>query len=322
MNYEVLSNHSEDWLKYAIHLNLLHEPKEKLNDFRQSVLNDERIKSILTDIADFHGTAIQSHKNADLPMHKLLFLLDLGLDKDISEIATAIQAILENRDEHGVCQSVVNIPRHFGGTGENAFVWCLCDAPNLFLILLKAGIAYKRIQTGIEYLVSLYRDNGFPCSASSELGKFHGPGKKEDCCPYATLIMANMLAEIPAYRSSDIAIGTVNALLTLWENSMTQHPYLFKMGTDFRKLKAPSCWYDLISVVGAVSKYPFAHSDKRFLEMVNLIKSKQDANGFFTPESIYLKFKAWDFGQKKSPSFYLTYLCYKIFDCIGHPSVT
>ena len=317
MNYELLLNHSEDWLKYAVHRNLLHEPKEKLSDLRQGVLNDEKIKSILAEIADFHGTPILSHKNADLPMHKLLFLLDLGLDTDVPEIASATQVILEHRDAQGVCQSVVNIPRHFGGTGENMFVWCLCDAPNLFLILLKAGIAYERIQSGIESLVSLYRDNGFPCSASPELGRFRGPGKKEDCCPYATLIMANLLAEIPDYRSSDIAVGTVNALMNLWENSMTQHPYLFKMGTDFRKLKAPSCWYDLISVADAVSKFPFTHNDKRFLEMVDLIRSKQDANGFFTPESVYLKFKAWDFGQKKSPSSYLTYLCYKIFDRIG-----
>jgi len=316
MNCEVLLNRSEDWLKYAVRVNLLREPKESLIKLRQSALSDERVKSCLRDIADFHGTTVTNHKNPDLPMHKLLLLLDLGLDTDVPEIAAAIRAILENREENGICLSVVNIPRHFGGTGENEFVWCLCDAPVLFTILLKAGVDYERIQPGVEYLASLYRDNGFPCSASPKLGRFRGPGKKEDCCPYATLIMTNLLAEIPAFRSSDIAVGTVNTLLNLWENSMTQHPYLFYMGTDFRKLKAPSCWYDLVSVADAVSKYPFARSDKRFLEMINLIKSKQDTDGFFTPESVYLKFKAWDFGQKKSPSSYLTYLCFKIFDRI------
>lgn len=317
MNYEMLLNHSEDWLKYAIHLNLLHEPKEKLENLRQRVLDDARIKSILTYLTDFHDTAILSHKNPDLPMHKLLFLLDLGLDTDVSEIAAAIRAILSNRDENGVCLSVVNIPRHFGGTGENAFVWCLCDAPVLLTILLKADIPYETVKTGVAFLVALSRDNGFPCCVSPKLGHFRGPGKKEDCCPYATLAMANLLAEIPELRASDVAVGAVNALLSLWENSLTKHPYLFYMGTDFRKLKAPSCWYDLVSVADAISKYPFARSDKRFLEMIELIKNKQDCDGFFIPESVYLKFKAWDFGQKKCPSSYLTYLCYKIFDRIG-----
>ncbi|HNX13342.1 MAG TPA: hypothetical protein PK854_10930 [Oscillospiraceae bacterium] len=317
MNYQALLDRSEDWLKYAIHLNLLHGPKEKLKDLRKNVLRDEKIKSCLKDICEFHNMPVLSHKNPDLPMHKLLFLLDLGLDTDVPEIEIAIRAILKNRDEHGVCQSVVNIPRHFGGTGEDAFSWCLCDAPILFTILIKAGIDYEQIRTGTEYLASLCRDNGFLCCVSSELGRFRGPGKKEDCCPYATLLMANLLAEIPSYRSSDIATSAVNVLLDLWENSMTQHPYLFYMGTDFRKLKAPSCWYDLISVADAVSKYPFAHRDKRFSEMIDLIKSKQDGEGFFTPESIYLKYRAWDFGQKKCPSPYLTYLCYKIFDRIG-----
>ncbi len=318
MNYEALLNRSEDWLKYAIHLNLLHEPKETLGDLRLSVLHNEKIKSYLKDISEFHNTPVLSHKNPDLPMHKLLFLLDLGLDVEVPEIAAAIRAILANRDEHSVFQSVVNIPRHFGGTGENAFSWCLCDAPALFTILIKAGIDNDQIRTGVKYLTSLYRDNGFPCFASPELGRFRGPGKKEDCCPYATLLMANLLAEIPSYRSSDIAVSAVNALLDLWENSMTQHPYLFYMGTDFRKLKAPSCWYDLISVADAVSKYPSAHKDKRFSEMLNLIKSKQDGEGFFTPESVYIKYKTWDFGQKKSTSPYLTYLCYKIFNRSGN----
>ena len=45
MNYEALLNRSEDWLKYAIHLNLLHEPKEALGDLRLSVLHNEKIKS-------------------------------------------------------------------------------------------------------------------------------------------------------------------------------------------------------------------------------------------------------------------------------------
>jgi len=317
MKYEALLNRSEDWLKYAVRVNLLHEPKESLNVLRRSVLRDERIKSYLKDVADFHDMTVSGHKNPDLPLQKLLFLLDLGLDTDIPEIATAVQAILEHRDANGVFQSVMNIPQHFGGTGEDTFAWCLCDAPNLLLILIKSGVDHNQIEPGVEYLTSLYRNNGFPCSVSPEMGSFRGPGKKGDCCPYATLIMANLLAEIPAYHSSDVALGAVNALLDLWENSMTQHPYLFYMGTDFRKLKAPSCWYDIVSVADAISKYPSARSDKRFLEMVGLIQSKRSEDGFFTPESIYLKTKAWEFGQKKTPSAYLTYLCEKIFGRIG-----
>lgn len=315
MKYQKLLNISDDWLKYAIRLNLCHEPKDSLVELKNSTLADSRIKGYLTDIKDFHGTLVTNHKNPNLPIHKLLFLLDLGFGIEIPEIKIATSEILKHKDEHGVYQSITNIPKHFGGLGEDTFSWCLCDAPLLLLALLKAGIDYhKHIKPGVDYLVSLCRDNGFPCAVSPELGKFRGPGRKDDCCPYATLIMTNLLSYIPEYRNSKVAVSSVEALLCLWENSLSEHPYMFFMGTDFRKLKAPSIWYDVVSVAGFLSKYEFVKKDKRFLEMISHIKSKQDHEGFYTPESVYQKLKDWDFSQKKVPSPYLTYFCYKIFE--------
>ena len=130
----------------------------------------------------------------------------------------------------------------------------------------------------------------------------------------ATLIMADLLSYIPEYSNSQVAGSSVKALLNLWENSLSQHPYMFYMGRDFRKMKAPSCWYDIISVAGVLSKYEFVREDPRFLEMIKHIKDKQDKDGLITPESVYQKLKDWDFGQKKEPSPYLTYLCYQIFE--------
>ncbi len=315
MNYQKLLEISDDWLKYAIRLNLGHESKDNLVTIREKALADRRIKRDLSDIANFHKILVTNHKNPGLPIQKLLFLLDLGFDMEVPEIKAAIDEILKHRDGNGIYQSMTNVPKHFGGMGEDVFSWCLCDAPLLLLALLKAGMDYHEyIKPGVDYLVSLCRDNGFPCAVSPELGKFRGPGKKEDCCPYATLIMADLLSYIPEYRDSQVAVSSVKVLLDIWENSLYQHPYMFYMGTDFRKMKAPSCWYDIVSVAGVLSKYEFARDDSRFLEMIKHIKGKQDKEGFFTPESVYLKLKDWDFGQKKVPSPYLTYICYKIFE--------
>lgn len=315
MEYQMLLDRSDDWLKYAIHLHLCREPKENLAQLRNAALADSRIQNCLYDAANFHGTLVTNHKNPDLPIHKLLFLLDLGFDTDVPQIKAAVNEILKHRDENGVFQSMTNVPKHFGGAGVDVFSWCLCDAPLLLLALLKAGVDYQAyIKPGIDYLVSLNRHNGFPCAVSPELGKFRGPGRKEDCCPYATLIMTDLLSYIPQYRDSPIAISSAEALLGLWEGSLEQHPYMFFMGTDFRKLKAPSGWYDIVSVAGVLSKYKFIQNDPHFLEMIDLIRDKQDEDGLFTPESIYQKFKGWDFGQKKVPSPYLTYLCLRIFE--------
>jgi hypothetical protein len=306
---------SEDWLKYAIQLHLLHENKDNLIEQKNQTLGCEKIQSYLRDITDFHSTLVSNHKNPDLPIHKLHFLLDIGLDSTVPEIQIAVDEIMKHQDENGVYQSIINIPKHFGGSGEDMFSWCLCDAPSLLLALVKAGVDYdKHIKAGVDYLISFCTINGFPCKASSELGKFRGPGKKEDCCPYATLTMAKLLSYIPQYQGSDIAKATASTLLSLWENSLEKHPYMFYMGTDFRKLKAPAIWYDIVSVTDVLSRYECVRNDSRFREMVSLIQNKQDENGFFIPEAVYQKCKGWDFGQKKTSSPYLTYLCLRIFE--------
>ena len=316
--FEALYENSEDWLKYAIQINLLHAKKEDQIALLQSALMDAKIQCAFEEVAAFHSTRISSHKDPTLPIQQLLFLLDLGFDTSVPQIQAAIDEILAHKDDNGVYFSMINVPKQFGGTGEDGFSWCLCDAPNLMIALIKAGVSYEEhIKQGVEYLVSLYRENGFPCAASPDLGRFRGPGKKDDCCPYATLIMTDLLSYLPEYRDSPIAKASSQALLNLWSTSREQHPYLFHMGTDFRKLKAPSCWYDIVSVAGVLSKFSFNHSDPRFLEMIDLIKSKQRDDGFFVPESIYMKMKDWDFGQKKTASPYLTYLCLRILDRIG-----
>lgn len=317
MRNKLLSN-SEPWLEYAIRVTQLDESKGGLIALKEEALLDPKIRQSLEIISDYHSTLVTNHKNPNLPIHKLLFLLDLGFSTDIPEIDSAISQLMSHKDKHGVYQSLTNIPKHFGGSGEDEFGWCLCDAPLLLLALIKAGVDYEEhIKKGVEYLVSLEQEQGFPCSVSEELGTFRGPGRKDDCCPYATLVMLKLLSHIEEYKNSDITNKAIESLLTLWECSRDRHPYMFYMGTDFRKLKAPTIWYDVVSVTECLSVFEYARSDKRFKEMIALIKSKQNDNGFYTAESVYQKCKEWDFGQKKTVSPYLSFLCKRILTRCG-----
>jgi len=313
LNMEYLLLHSEPWLQYTIRFHLLHEKREDLMELRSKALEDKKVKTWISDVADFHGTLVNNHKNPGLPIHKLLFLLDIGFDRSVPEIQCAIDAIMKHKDEHGIYQSLINIPKHFGGSGEDTFGWSLCDAPLMLFALLEADIDYDmHIKQGVDYLASLFQNQGYLCVVSPELGKFRGPGRKDDCCPYATLIMLKLLSGIPEYKESELAGTITESLLSLWENSLQSHPYMFYMGTDFRKLKAPAIWYDIVSTADVLCRFDCIREDGRFLEMLSLIQNKEDANGLFTPESVYLKCSDWDFGQKKAPSPYLTYLCERI----------
>jgi hypothetical protein len=309
---------SEPYVQYAVRKNILRRNKYELSVLKAAVLSDARIEKYLSDIANFNAMPVANHKNPETPIHKLLFMLDIGLDTDIPQIDAAIHQILLNRDENGIPKSMTNIPKHFGGSGENTLAWSLCDAPLMLYALLLAGLDYdSQIKEGVEHIVGLQRDNGFPCVVSKELGKFRGPGRKDDCCPYATLTILKLLSVIPEYEKSQLTTSNINVLLDLWEKSQEQHPYMFYMGIDFRKLKAPAIWYDIVSVADCLSHFESARKDKRFDEILDIIETKANSKYQFTPESIYQKCKAWDFGQKKQPSQWLTYLCIRILERCG-----
>ena len=126
-----------------------------------------------------------------------------------------------------------------------------------------------------------------------------------------------MLAQLEEWRDGKETRIGAESLLNLWNKSWDLHPYQFYMGTDFRKLKAPFIWYDLLHVVEVLSQFNWLHKDHRLLEMVELIQSKANKEGQYTPESEWTAWKGWDFGQKKQPSRWLTFLVLRMLKRVG-----
>jgi hypothetical protein len=191
----------------------------------------------------------------------------------------------------------------------------LCDAPLLVYVLSKLGLRDDaRVQTAVAYLADLVRDNGWPCASAPEMGKFRGPGRVGDPCPYANLLMLKLLAEFPAQRDSAATRTGAEAALTLWTQRKERRPYLFAMGTHFANLKAPLIWYDILHVLDVLTRFPWLRDDPRLQEMVALVVAKADADNRFTPESIWMAWKGWDFGQKRVPSRWLTLLVARMLE--------
>jgi hypothetical protein len=87
---------------------------------------------------------------------------------------------------------------------------------------------------------------------------------------------------------------------------------MFYMGTDFRKLKVPLVWYDLLHVLDVLSRFSWLKRDSRLLDMLGVMKDKADRQGCFTLESVWTAWKDWEFGQKKAPSRWLTLSAWRI----------
>ena len=88
--------------------------------------------------------------------------------------------------------------------------------------------------------------------------------------------------------------------------------YLFGIGTDFRKVKYPFVWYNILHVTDVLCRFPWVHSDPRFLEMVATITDQADEDGRYTATSMYMAWKGWSFADKKRPSPWLTFLVKRI----------
>jgi hypothetical protein len=302
---------SDPWTGYRTRIDLLDQPADSpaVIDAYGRMVNHPQIKSILNDLTNWPGQVLNSHKSASQPFHKLSFIADLGFKHTDPEIKKIIDKIFEHKSDEGIFRLPMNIPVHFGGTGTDQFAWALCDAPIIVYSLAKFGLQNdSHVLRAKNFLYGLCRDNGYPCAVSKELGKFRGPGKKEDPCPYATLIMLKLMNLYDADRNSEYADKCIDSLLNLWDQSKTRHPYMFFMGNDFRKLKAPLIWYDILHFADTLSNFKQAIPDTRFKEIIDLIKSKASDDGKYIPESEWKAWKGWDFGQKKLPSAWLTFL--------------
>lgn len=305
----------EPWIQYRARRDLLGQPETHplVSTARHGMLADVRVQALVSELAAWPGAVIASHKSAGQPFHKLTFLADLGLTIQDAGVETIVARILAHQSKEGPFQLPMNIAPAYGGAGQDRWAWALCDAPLIVYALVKFGLGDEpEVQTAVTHLADLVRDNGWPCAVSRELGKFRGPGRKSDPCPFANLAMLKALSELDTWRDSPAAHIGAETLLTLWRGSAVRHPFMFFMGTDFRKLKVPFVWYDIMHILDVLTRFPWLRQDPRLRDMLQLMQEKADPQGSFALESIWTAWKEWEFGQKKQPSRWLTLMAWRI----------
>jgi len=321
----------EPWTRYRTVVDLLDRPENapEVQAARAEMLAHPQVQGLITETATWPGCALQRHNDAKHPIYKFSTLADFGLRADDTGMAAGIEAVLAHQSPEGAFQSVMNIHERYGGTGEDAWSWMLCDAPTLLYALLAFGLGEdQRVQRAVEHLVGLVDDNGWRCKAASELGKFRGPGRKDDPCPIVNVFALKALSLVPGLLDSPATRTGVEMLLRHWEHQSERKIYMFGIGTDFRKLKYPFVWYDILHVVDVLSRFPFVHADPRFREMVETITAQADGacpelvlskvegqsrrDGRYTASSMYKAWKGWSFADKKTPSPWLTFLVLRV----------
>ena len=310
----------EPWTRYRTLVDLLDRPADdpEVQAARAEMLAHPQVQALVAEAAAWPGGALARHNDARHPLYRLSTLADFGLRADDPGMSAAVQAVLAHQSPEGPFQTLLRIPRAFGGTDEDTWAWVLCDAPTLLYALLAFGLGSDaRVRQAVEHLAGLVQDNGWRCTAAPELGKFRGPGRRSDPCPIANVVALKALSLVPDadgyVRLDSPATRTgVAMLLDHWEQRGERKFYLFGIGTDFRKLKYPCVWYDVLHVADVLSRFPFACADPRLREMVDTITAKAGDQGRYTAGSMYVAWKGWSFADKKHPSPWLTFLVLRI----------
>jgi hypothetical protein len=315
--------------RVAIDLEGLDPRSLEATRLRLAMEETPQLAALLADVSGWPGTVLNSHRSASQTFHALSFLAELGVSPEHPAVARALAAIMGRVGDDGLPRLPMNYPTNFGGPGTELWCWALCDAPVILKALVRFGLGDDaRIIRGIETILGLAKPFGWPCAVAPELGNFRGPGRKDEPCPYANLVSLDLVAACMEASSCQLSGSSVQgsapgqtrladhpsvqagieALLDCWEHSREKNPYMFHAGTDFRKLKAPFIWYDILHVADTLSRFPVARGDKRFKDMLGVIRDKRQADGSYIPESVYQPYKTWDFGQKKLPSPWLAFL--------------
>ena len=188
-----------------------------------------------------------------------------------------------------------------------------CHSAILIEALAKLGLLQdSRLQKAYDWLVRRQRlDGGFWCKNTGQIGK---PREKEPSCAFATMFVLGTLAQNPKLRNSEIAMKGVDFLFGCWKNrrKIMYAGHDSQIGASWEKLKYPFTDYRILKFLGVLSHFEFAKERLQKGEMVNLLLSKRDDKGKFTPESIHKVWSDFDFGQKGKPSKWITLLALRI----------
>lgn len=308
----------DPWTRYRTLVDLLDRPENdaEVQTARAEMLAHPQVQALMAKTAAWGDRPLKRHNDASFPIYSFSTLADFGVHADDPGMSAGIDTVMSHISPEGAFQSLVNIPKAFGGTGEDMWTWILCDTPTLLYALLAMGAQAtppasggdERVQRAVDHLVGLVDENGWRCVSDPQLGKFRGPGRKADPCPIVNVYALKTLSLVPELLNSPATRAGAEMLLWHWEHQSERKIYMFGIGTDFCKLKYPFVWYNVLHVVEVLSRFPFVHADPRFHEMVGTITAQADEEGRYTPNSMYRAWKDWEFANKKAPSPWITFL--------------
>jgi len=141
------------------------------------------------------------------------------------------------------------------------------------------------------------------------------PGRRDDACPQITLEGLRCMASLPAEKRPRSMLSAARTPLEIWRRRPDERPYQFGHGYQFKTVRWPSVWYDVLSVLDTVGRFPELWSapdaepaDRTAIAELAacLIAYNVDGDGRVTPRRVHRGYEEFSFGQKGAPSPFAT----------------
>jgi len=238
---------------------------------------------------------------------QLIILAELGADAKDNRVRNACEFILANsqdRDSGGF--SYMGSKK--GGGTHNDVLPCLTG--NMVWSLIRLGYSEDtRVQRGIDWIVAYHRcDDG-----ESGAPKAWPYDKHDSCwgrhtCHMGVVKMLKALAEIPEEQRSKSVKNTIEEEA---EHMLKHH--IHKRSHNLSQVSKPSwLWFgfplmwntDILEILSILTK--LGYKDRRMQEAVDLVVSKQDAEGRWRLESTFNGRFQVNIERKGEPSKWVT----------------
>lgn len=305
---------SNSYTTYRTAVDLLELPidSEIVRDAKRSLANDERIKELIEETALWFSTAPTRHNDPKISHYKLRVLTDFGLTKNDRGIKKIIMKASEHI-ENGLFAFRQELPQKGKGQQKpnpNTEEWHAlpCDSPLITYSMLRLGNKSNSVVESVEKIKNKWSERGgWFCHLFFVNSMFK---KLQIGCQMAGLMALEVFSQIPELKESVYSQNAYEPIRFHREYGKTM--YYFGRSKKFWTLKYPFVWYNALYLAEVLSRFDFLKNDELLKEIIHWIESLQDDRGRFTPTSMFIPYKSWDFANKKEPSPWITFLCCNI----------
>lgn len=234
---------------------------------------------------------------------KLGMLADFGLGRDDPRIAAIAESVFAVQVDDGA---------FLHGGFDHTKTWhtrpYICIAHVMTYALARFGyLGDPRLERAYTQIAAWQRlDGGWHPNVLNLPGAAR---EAEPSCPFGTLNVLRAVTANPALAGGELAHRAADNLLACWARRAEPYrPVGFGIGSTWDKVQYPFVQYQLLKTVDTLTQVPAVRGDARLQEMVAHVQSKQDAAGRWLAEGVNKPYADFDFGQKKQPSPWITFL--------------